>query len=135
MQSTLPTASPTPTFSTQVALLKRELKLRDGTAIEILHEAAEQLGINHADKSLIQLANTCVNTIWGAGEPEEIQRVEVQPNPSSSDRSCVVCLTESVNHMIRPCNHACVCAACAPRLDSCPICRNRIASVERVWIT
>lgn len=49
--------------------------------------------------------------------------------------SCVVCLTASVDHMIRSCNHACVCATCATRLDACPICREPIASVERIWLS
>ena len=47
---------------------------------------------------------------------------------------CVVCLVQSVDHMIRACNHACVCSTCAPQLSSCPICRELITSVERIWI-
>ena len=62
-----------------------------------------------------------------------------QAAPAPADESmrsmCVVCLTQPVDHMIRACNHACVCVTCAPRLDgSCPICRERITSVERIWL-
>ena len=55
-------------------------------------------------------------------------------NASSGASSCVVCLTASVDHMIRSCNHACVCATCAPRLNACPLCREPVASIERIWL-
>nr|XP_061783775.1 cell growth regulator with RING finger domain protein 1-like [Nerophis lumbriciformis] len=38
-------------------------------------------------------------------------------------RDCVVCQNASVNRVLLPCRHACVCNSCACRFQHCPICR------------
>ena len=68
--------------------------------------------------------------------PANLTGVHVENNAVQENSPlCVVCLATSVDHMIRACNHACVCAACARRLtDACPICREPITCVERIWL-
>ena len=40
--------------------------------------------------------------------------------------TCVVCFERPREVVLRPCNHACVCAVCRRNLGGCPICRGRI---------
>ena len=63
-----------------------------------------------------------------------IAQLQQQVEEQSQSSTCIICLEELVDHVIRPCNHACVCATCAPQLpDECPICRQSIMSVERIF--
>jgi hypothetical protein len=39
---------------------------------------------------------------------------------------CVVCLSAPHAVLLLPCTHLCMCAACADRVDTCPVCRGRI---------
>jgi hypothetical protein len=41
---------------------------------------------------------------------------------------CVVCFETPREVVLRPCNHACVCADCRRKLGRCPICRKSIES-------
>ena len=36
---------------------------------------------------------------------------------------CIVCQTETINRVVMPCRHACVCDRCFVKLTSCPMCR------------
>lgn len=42
---------------------------------------------------------------------------------------CVVCLCEPKSTVLLPCRHFVVCSTCFARLQQCPVCRARIASV------
>ena len=44
-------------------------------------------------------------------------------NGNISSDECVVCLTESVQVVLIPCRHMCVCAECLVHIDKCPTCR------------
>jgi hypothetical protein len=47
---------------------------------------------------------------------------------------CVVCLEAQRNVGLKPCLHFCLCSACAPKVEICPICRKEIE--QRVeWFT
>ena len=46
---------------------------------------------------------------------------------------CCVCLARERALVFQPCFHLCVCAACAPRLDACPLCRVAVLSAHRVY--
>lgn len=51
-----------PTLASQVEVLKYELRL-SGSMQHVVHEAAVQLGVESAGRSLIELANACVATL------------------------------------------------------------------------
>ena len=52
----------------------------------------------------------------------------------SAERRCVICLDAEKTHLILPCGHKCLCAACARvRLWSCPVCRGHALRVVRVY--
>ena len=55
------------------------------------------------------------------------------------ESECVVCMDEENTHMFTPCNHKCVCKACADMITrmggkaECPICRAKVEGVIQVF--
>lgn len=94
----------------------------------------ESEDLNRERDELEMAISASLQDISGSIQENVPAVLQVVPPAESTRSMCVVCLAESVDHMIRSCNHACVCGTCAPRLHSCPICRERITSVERIWI-
>lgn len=41
----------------------------------------------------------------------------------SSAKDCIVCQNDSVNWVLLPCRHVCLCDGCLTRFQHCPICR------------
>ena len=70
-----------------------------------------------------------------AAEDAETAPAQDAPANSEGSRDCAICLTESANHLMRPCNHLIACTRCARRLvrQPCPMCRRHVRSVERVF--
>ena len=53
---------------------------------------------------------------------------------SSDERACVCCLQNVRDIICMPCNHVCVCAACARKIrDVCPVCRATITVMAQVY--
>ena len=50
---------------------------------------------------------------------------------------CVVCMGRNSTHIVVPCGHHCICAQCSSnikaRQQSCPICRQTIDSIIKVY--
>lgn len=61
--------------------------------------------------------------------------IGTQKEEHQNSVSCVLCLEEKSNTLFLPCGHFCTCASCADSLQqtSCPICREGIKSVVRVY--
>ncbi|KAJ1452680.1 hypothetical protein M885DRAFT_444615, partial [Pelagophyceae sp. CCMP2097] len=53
------------------------------------------------------------------------------------ERLCAVCCDANVDTVLIPCGHALFCRSCATRAqrdsDKCPICRQRVIHVQRVY--
>lgn len=48
--------------------------------------------------------------------------------------SCCVCFEENVSlELTKPCNHISSCSECLERMDTCPVCREPIEVVEKVY--
>lgn len=48
---------------------------------------------------------------------------------------CCVCLSDTKNILLQPCNHLCVCESCKPNVgEECPICRTIIQSTIKVYL-
>ena len=53
---------------------------------------------------------------------------------ADEDRECSVCMEREATHILAPCGHRCVCAACSALVTDCPMCRAHIQStVCKVW--
>ena len=48
---------------------------------------------------------------------------------------CIVCLVNPKTHLIKPCNHFCVCGECIRQLNECPLCKRPINMHERIYST
>mmetsp|Transcript_25314 Transcript_25314/g.28156 ORF Transcript_25314/g.28156 Transcript_25314/m.28156 type:complete len:236 (+) Transcript_25314:138-845(+) len=46
---------------------------------------------------------------------------------------CVVCFDEAITTLLQPCNHLCLCAGCASRVEKCPMCNGPIEARTAVF--
>ena len=51
---------------------------------------------------------------------------ELDPQPYSSTKTCVVCLDKEVSVVTLPCKHYVCCGECVTNLMTCPVCRSAI---------
>ena len=58
---------------------------------------------------------------------------ERRPQPLKLD-TCCICFARTRDHAFAPCYHMCVCGTCAPRLTRCPMCRQDVQGVHRIWM-
>lgn len=55
------------------------------------------------------------------------------------NNECVICMTNRKNCAFYPCGHQCLCKECSDRFKKearhqvCPICRNRVQDIIRVY--
>jgi hypothetical protein len=70
--------------------------------------------------------------------PDYAPRAGHGADPDESAGACVVCQEAAADHCFVPCGHRCVCAAHAAAImalgaPTCPMCRARPASAQRVY--
>ena len=55
------------------------------------------------------------------------------------ENDCAICMDMSKNSVLRPCNHMVTCFKCSNlllnRQDNCPVCRERITEVIKVFMS
>ena len=69
---------------------------------------------------------------------EGMRRLEakVQECQQTTDNlACVVCLDNCKEVLFMPCRHICMCEGCAENITDCPICRSRIVSKQKSFIS
>ena len=58
---------------------------------------------------------------------------------NGTDSDCAICMDSSRNSVLRPCNHMITCYDCSilllNRQDSCPVCREKIDEVIRIFMS
>ena len=54
---------------------------------------------------------------------------------AKSVMECVCCLDAPKSMLMLPCRHLCVCEDCAPRMTTCPICRQPVAERQKIFIS
>lgn len=87
-------------------------------------EAPERLGAMEGHGALVVHAPEPADLV----EPAEDLLHDGPPVASDSDAgACAVCLSNERDTVLVPCGHT-LCRACAPRVDTCPVCR---ADVDR----
>jgi hypothetical protein len=76
-----------------------------------------------------------------AVEPSvDVEAADTHPTAADTQASskCAVCLDGPLENIVLPCGHLCLCSTCAIRVaetrpSRCPICRQAIASVTKVY--
>lgn len=57
----------------------------------------------------------------------------------NNDNDCAICMDLIRNSVLRPCNHMITCFECSMlllnRQDNCPVCRNRIEDVIKIFMS
>jgi len=67
--------------------------------------------------------------------PEEHSHNELQRTQTESegDNTCSVCMDKPIDTAILECGHVCVCHSCGEALTTCPICRQPIARIVKIF--
>ena len=70
-------------------------------------------------------------------ETEQLAAAEKAPTLCEAE-ACVICMDELKTHILIPCGHQCVCAACSDRLAesssrNCPVCRREVDLAVQVF--
>ena len=51
-----------------------------------------------------------------------------------SATECVICMDSSIDAILWPCAHACVCHDCGARVKACPMCRKPVRTCARIFV-
>ena len=92
----------------------------------------------HADCiTLIEIAQSMrklstVDVRWSVG-PHIASGVPTDTALTIAYPQCSVCLDAQVDTILHPCYHACLCFACAQRLNTCPVCRYTVTIRHKVY--
>ena len=52
---------------------------------------------------------------------------------NSTDNVCVVCMDASLEVVLIPCGHMCVCESCSRQIVACPMCRMTVNDAVKVF--
>ena len=85
---------------------------------------------------LRQPAGPATDPTAGAGPPPAAPE---EPAPAAEQPArgrCCVCLDAQADHIVLPCRHLCLCAACSTQLRGhpCPMCRAAANAIEEVFM-
>ena len=47
--------------------------------------------------------------------------------------SCKICFEAKIDAIVIPCGHVCICLSCSKGLKLCPMCRNDISQVVKMY--
>ena len=98
----------------------------EGTSIANLEAEQLQMAI---DASLVEMGSEPQSDVPDSAAP---------PVAEETTRTCVICMTNTPDQVLRPCRHLALCSTCAPRVRrdrlSCPVCRARVTSIEQIYM-
>jgi len=63
------------------------------------------------------------------------QDVQEAKEKIKDNKNCLVCRSEEINCVIKPCNHACVCMNCVEKLEDCPLDRQKIVGFKKIFLS
>lgn len=99
--------------------------------VDAVHEEQRRIGGWDA-QSLMRQSTPSQGSIppTSVGSENEAERRirEIQ-----NEQRCKICLDQESSCVFHPCNHLCACLDCGAMLTSCPICRQRISRILRVY--
>ena len=96
---------------------------------EICDFFKEEIQIVDGTQSLEEVS-TAIEKLFPKEDKNKAQQI-------NNEESCVVCMGKPADHLVTPCGHQCGCESCLmeifKRLGGCPICRQVITGVIRVY--
>ncbi len=98
----------------------------------------EKMNIYTKDIKLLEKGYTTLISKWNG--------LFMDKNMGETNKYCSICLVGISNYLLEPCNHLCLCEECVDThgvdktpslllLDSCPICRQRVIHVKKVFLS
>ena len=63
---------------------------------------------------------------------QKLNKLRNSSFPFIGKKICIVCISNEISIIFRPCNHLCVCEKCSEKVNICPMCRQLIASKIKV---
>ena len=101
----------------------KNIKSKADQVYSILNELIQELYIN----------------LGGKQEEEKLEESKMKEDQEQDKENdslmCIVCYENKKNTNLKPCNHVSVCDACAIKINKCPVCRVKIESFDRVFIS
>ncbi|XP_054249303.1 E3 ubiquitin-protein ligase LRSAM1 isoform X3 [Indicator indicator] len=122
------------------------------TASDLEKVGVREAGLQHAilgrAQQILAVANTIpellrpVDTEVPAA-PEPSAPLEEPPSPvvptdppqqwDQKKSECVVCMEQETQMIFLPCGHVCCCQSCCQRLQTCPLCRQEVSQLIRIY--
>ena len=63
---------------------------------------------------------------------EKLNKLKQSSFPLMNKKSCIVCISNEISIIFKPCNHLCICEKCSEKVNICPMCRQLITSRIKV---
>lgn len=88
------------------------------------------------EKDVIDLTKDEEPSHVNSGPILESKKVPPSSPKIDDDKLCVICMDGEKQMIILPCGHLCLCTKpeCSERLKECPLCREAVSSVKRVYM-
>jgi len=119
----------------------RQIVWKEMAPVRIPAEFAESCKVTMTDVDILPKSAENFNEVIDQRLDYYVGKMSLnsRPIPEESALDCVICLATKREVIILPCGHFCVCQACAQILqqrgDYCPVCRGRISSINRVFMS
>lgn len=133
-------APPTPPLARQAPAPVEELPPLPRSEAPRLHEPIMRKVLRCVAVVLVTMFRACPLplAVASSGLTDAVhgflgERAQAQLPVGPHDDCCVVCMDAVPTHALVPCGHRCVCGACAPQLQNCPLCRKRSTGSLRVF--
>lgn len=63
----------------------------------------------------------------------EFERERRQLEATAAEAQCLICFDAPKQYAVMPCGHLCFCASCKQDKGSCPVCRQEIVALQRIY--
>jgi len=66
------------------------------------------------------------------GKAKSLQHTEAKGRPEG-EGECCICMNAESDSVLYRCGHICACMSCAKEIKQCPICREQVTDVIKIW--
>jgi hypothetical protein len=67
--------------------------------------------------------------------PGDLKSLQIENDRLMETKTCTVCMDQERDVLFVPCGHLVVCHKCSPRLQCCPLCRQKIQGIVQVFLS